>query len=149
MVWRSAYEPLLPGFFQVDNPDPYRNPWTTDLDELAKICADILDREIQHQDPQTVAAFIAEPVQGAGGMIIPPASYWPLVRKVCDKHNILLIADEVITGFGRTGSMFGTRAWNVKADIMSFAKGINSGYVPLGATVVNQRVAEAWERDHS
>ena len=81
-------------------------------------------------------------------MIIPPASYWPLIREVCDKHDILLIADEVITGFGRTGSMFGTRAWNVKADIMSFAKGINSGYIPLGATAVNKRVEEAWERDH-
>ena len=95
-----------------------------------------------------MAAFIAEPVQGAGGMIIPPATYWPLIREVCDKHDILLIADEVITGFGRTGSMFGTRTWGVKADIMSLAKGINSGYIPLGATAVNKKVEEAWERDH-
>ena len=148
IAWRQAYEPLMPGFFHVDNPDTYRNPWTNDPDELAHICANILDREIQHQGPRTVAAFIAEPIQGAGGMIIPPASYWPLIREVCDKHDILLIADEVITGFGRTGSMFGTRTWNVKADIMSFAKGINSGYIPLGATAVNKRVEEAWERDH-
>lgn len=148
IVWRTAYEPLMPGFFQVDNPDIYRNPWTSDPEELAQICADILDREILHQGSRTVAAFIAEPVQGAGGMIIPPATYWPLIREVCDKHDILLIADEVITGFGRTGSMFGTRTWGVKADIMSLAKGINSGYIPLGATAVNKRVEEAWERDH-
>ena len=139
---------MLPGFFQVDNPDIYRNPWTENAEELGQICADILDREIQHQGPETVAAFIAEPIQGAGGMIIPPSNYWPLIRKICDKHNILLIADEVITGFGRTGSMFGTRAWGVKADIMSFAKGINSGYIPLGATAISKKVESAWERDH-
>jgi adenosylmethionine-8-amino-7-oxononanoate aminotransferase len=94
-----------------------------------------------------VAAFIAEPVQGAGGMIVPPANFWPRVREVCDQYEILLIADEVVTGFGRTGSMFGSRHWSVKPDVMCLAKGINSGYVPLGATVVNQRIAEAWEKD--
>lgn len=148
IAWRSAYEPLMPGFFQVDNPDTYRNPWTDDPEELGIICSEILDRELQHQGSSTVAAFIAEPIQGAGGMLIPPTNYWPLIRDICDKHSILLIADEVITGFGRTGSMFGTRSWNVKADIMTFAKGINSGYVPLGATAVNERVAKAWEIDH-
>ena len=114
---------FLAGFFQVDNPDIYRNPWTENAEELGQICADILDREIQHQGPETVAAFIAEPIQGAGGMIIPPSNYWPLIRKICDKHNILLIADEVITGSGRTGSMFGTRAWGVKSGHNEFCKG--------------------------
>lgn len=147
-VHRRAYEPLVPGFFQVDNPYIYRNPWTNDPKELAHICAGILDREIMHQGPDTVAAFIAEPVQGAGGMIVPPAEYWPLVRQVCDKHGVLLISDEVVTGFGRTGAMFGARGWGVKPDIMTLAKGINSGYVPLGATVVNKRIADAWLRDH-
>ena len=148
IAWRRAYEPLMPGFFQIDNPDPYRNPWTDDADELGRICAGILDREIQHQGPGTVAAFIAEPIQGAGGMIIPPENFWPLVREVCDKHEVLLIADEVVTGFGRSGALFGARGWGVKPDIMSLAKGINSGYVPLGATAFNGRVAKAWERDH-
>jgi adenosylmethionine-8-amino-7-oxononanoate aminotransferase len=148
MVWRRAYEPLMPGFYQIDNPDPYRNPWTDDPHELGRICAAILDREIKHQGAGTVAAFIAEPIQGAGGMIIPPENYWPLVREVCDKHDVLLIADEVVTGFGRTGAMFGSRGWGVKPDIISLAKGINSGYVPLGATVFNERIAEAWTRDH-
>ncbi|MCC5811447.1 MAG: aminotransferase class III-fold pyridoxal phosphate-dependent enzyme [Ectothiorhodospiraceae bacterium] len=146
--FRRAYEPLIPGFFQVDSPYLYRNPWTSDPEELGRICAEQLDREIQYQGPDTVAAFIAEPVQGAGGLIVPPDNYWPLVREVCDKHDVLLIADEVITGFGRTGHWFGARGWGVKPDIMTLAKGINSGYVPLGATVVNERIARAWDRDH-
>jgi len=149
IVWRRAYEPLMPGFYQVDTPDRYRNSWSEDPKELSQICAGILEREIQHQGPDTVAAFIAEPIQGAGGLIIPPDDYWGHIRKVCDKYDILLIADEVVTGFGRTGEMFGVRCWGVKPDIMNFAKGINSGYVPLGATAINQRVAMAWERDHS
>ena len=146
-IWRQAYEPLLPGFFQIESPYLYRNPWTHDPDELGAMCANMLDREIQHQGPDTIGAFIAEPVQGAGGMIVPPANFWPLVREVCDKHNVLLIADEVVTGFGRTGSMFGSRHWGVKPDIMCLAKGINSGYVPLGATLVNDRVEAAWSKD--
>jgi adenosylmethionine-8-amino-7-oxononanoate aminotransferase len=146
-VYRRFYGQPLPGFSQIDNPYPYRNPWTNDPAELAHICADILDREIEYFGADTVAAFIAEPVQGSGGVIVPPAEYWPLVRKVCDKHGILLIADEVVTGFGRTGSMFGSRSWGVKPDIMCFAKGINAGHIPLGATVVNRRVAEAWDEE--
>ncbi|MDE0539563.1 MAG: aminotransferase class III-fold pyridoxal phosphate-dependent enzyme [Rhodospirillales bacterium] len=145
--WRRSYEPLLPGCFQIDSPYLYRNPWTGDPDELGEICAANLAREIEHQGADTVAAFIAEPVQGAGGMIVPPANFWPLIREVCDRYDILLIADEVVTGFGRTGSMFGSRHWGVKPDIMCLAKGINSGYVPLGATAVNGRVAGAWEAD--
>ena len=90
-----------------------------------------------------MAAFIAEPIQGAGGVIVPPANYWPLVREVCDRYGVLLIADEVVTGFGRSGSMFGSRGWGVRPDIMCLAKGISSGYVPLGATVVNARIEDA------
>lgn len=148
MFLRSMYEPVLPGCFQVDTPWLYRNPWSDDPEELGKICADLLEREILHQGPHTVAAFIAEPVQGAGGVIVPPDNYWPLVREVCDKYGVLLIADEVVTGFGRSGSMFGCRGWGVKPDIMCLAKGINSGYIPLGATVVNERVRQAWDSEH-
>ncbi|MEQ6291557.1 aspartate aminotransferase family protein [Vogesella sp. GCM10023246] len=143
-VFRRNYEPLLPGCFHVETPWTYRNPFTEDPEELAKICAQMLEREIQFQSPDTVAAFIAEPIQGAGGVIVPPASYWPLIREVCDKYGVLLIADEIVTGFGRSGSMFGSRLWGVAPDIMCLAKGISSGYVPLGATVVNQRVADAF-----
>ena len=87
-------------------------------------------------------------MQGAGGVIVPPATYWPKVREICDRHGVLLISDEVVTGFGRTGSLFGARGWGVAPDIMALAKGINSGYIPLGATIVNERVAGAWRKDH-
>jgi len=143
--FRRAYEPLLPGCFHVDTPWLYRNPYTQDPEQLGRICAELLEREIVFQSPDTVAAFIAEPVQGAGGVIVPPPNYWPLVREICDRHGVLLIADEVVTGFGRTGHMFGTRLWGVKADLWCLAKGISSGYVPLGATAVSARVIQAFK----
>jgi putrescine aminotransferase len=145
--FRRAYEPLLPGCFHIDTPWLYRNPYTDDPLELGEICAELLEREIVFQGPDTVAAFIAEPVQGAGGVIVPPANYWPLVRKICDKHGVLLIADEVVTGFGRTGHLFGTRLWGVNADLWCLAKGISSGYVPLGATAISAKVAKVFDDD--
>jgi putrescine---pyruvate transaminase len=145
--FRRNYEPLLAGCYHLDSPWLYRNPYTDDAKKLGEICAEQLDREITFQGADTVAAFIAEPVQGAGGVIVPPDNYFPLVREVCDKHGVLFIADEVITGFGRTGSMFGSRGWGVKPDMMCLAKGITSGYIPLGATVVNERVDEAFKNN--
>jgi adenosylmethionine-8-amino-7-oxononanoate aminotransferase len=146
-VYREQFEPLLPGFFQVESPHVYRNPFTSDPIELGRLCAELLEREILHQGAGSVAAFVAEPVQGAGGVVVPPSNFWPLVRQVCDRHNVLLISDEVVTGFGRIGNMFGCRAWGVKPDLMVFAKGINSGYVPLGATLINARVEKAFLSD--
>jgi putrescine aminotransferase len=148
-VFRRNYEPLLPGCFHVDTPWTYRNPYTEDPEQLGKICAELLEREILFQTPDTVAAFIAEPIQGAGGVIVPPSNYWPLVREVCDRHGVLLIADEVVTGFGRSGAMFGSRGWGVKPDIMCLAKGISSGYIPLGATTFNRRIEEAFANDRT
>lgn len=142
--FRQAFEPLLPGFFQVDSPYLYRNPWTKEPQELGRICAEQLEREIIYQGAHTVAAVIAEPIQGAGGVIVPPENYWPMLREICDRHGVLLIADEIVTGFGRSGEMFGCRLWGVKPDIMCLAKGITAGYVPLGATVVSAKVAAAW-----
>ena len=147
-VFRRNYEPMLPGCFHVETPWVYRNPFTQDPEKLAQICADLLEREIQFQSPDTVAAFIAEPIQGAGGVIVPPAGYWPLIRRICDKYGVLLIADEVVTGFGRSGSMFGSRGWGVKPDIMCLAKGISSGYIPLGATLLNARIEDAFTKNH-
>jgi putrescine---pyruvate transaminase len=145
--FRTAYEPLMPGCFQVETPYPYRNPWNeTDPAKLANLCVADLERAIQYQDPQTIAAFVAEPVQGAGGVIVPHESYWPRVRALLDKYGILLISDEVVTGFGRIGALCGARAWGVAPDMMAMAKGINSGYVPLGATLINERVASAWNK---
>jgi putrescine---pyruvate transaminase len=145
--FRRNYEPLLAGCYHLDSPWLYRNPYTNEPKQLGEICAAQLDREITFQGADTVAAFIVEPVQGAGGVIVPPDNYLPLVREVCDKHNVLLIADEVITGFGRTGSMFGSRGYGVKPDMMCLAKGISSGYIPLGATVVNERIDEAFKQN--
>ena len=145
--FRRAYEPLLPGCFHIDSPWLYRNAYTQDADELGRIVAAQLEREILFQGADTVAAFIAEPIQGAGGVIVPPANFWPLVRAVCDKHGVLLVADGVVTGFGRTGQMFGTRLWGVNADLWCLAKGISSGYVPLGATAISVRVADVFDAD--
>jgi adenosylmethionine-8-amino-7-oxononanoate aminotransferase len=145
-VFRRNYEPLLNGAIHVDAPWLYRNPWNCeDPDQLAQLCADQLIREIEHQMPDTIAAFIAEPIMGAGGVIVPPAKYWPLVREICDQYGILLIADEVVTGFGRSGNMFGSRGWGVAPDMMCLAKGISSGYIPLGAVMINERMEQAWD----
>ena len=147
--FRRNYEPLLPGCFHIDSPWLYRNAYTQDEAELGRIVAQQLEREIVFQGADTVAAFIAEPIQGAGGLIVPPANFWPLVREVCNKHGVLLIADEVVTGFGRSGAMFGTRLWGVNADMWCLAKGISSGYVPLGATAVSDKVAAVFNADAS
>lgn len=152
--FRRPYEPLLPGVFHIDSPWLYRNGYVKgdsaqDEAELGRLVAAQLEREIVFQGPDTVAAFIAEPIQGAGGVIVPPANFWPLVREVCTRHGVLLIADEVVTGFGRGGAMFGTRLWDVKADLWCLAKGISSGYVPLGATAISAKVAEVFDNDAS
>jgi adenosylmethionine-8-amino-7-oxononanoate aminotransferase len=143
---RRGYEPLLPGCFHIPAPYFYRNQFgVDDQEQLSIACAQALENEILFQGPDTVAAFIAEPVMGAGGMIVPPASFWPRVRAVCDRFGVLLIADEVVTGYGRTGFECGSRAWGVKPDIICTAKAITCGYFPFGATMVNGRIASAFE----
>jgi len=147
-AWRRNYEPLVPGFLNVESPNIYRPPFEgVDEETLATMCASLLEREILFQGPDTVAALIAEPVQGAGGVNVPPANYWPKLREICDRYKILLIADEVITGFGRSGELFGVQNWGVKPDIMCLAKGITSGYIPLGATLISEELASAWEAE--
>jgi adenosylmethionine-8-amino-7-oxononanoate aminotransferase len=145
-VYHYNHGPLLPGCILLDTPWLYRNPWDCeDAEKLVAHCIRQLEDTIAFHGPQTIAAFIAEPVQGAGGLIVPPATYWRRVRDVCDRNGILLIADEVVTGFGRTGCMLGSRGWGVAPDILCLAKGISAGYVPLGATMYNRRIAEAIE----
>lgn len=145
--FREAYEPLLPGCFHIPGPNAYRNPFDEDDPEaLASRCAAALESEIAFQGPGSVAAFIMEPILGAGGVVPPHESFMPAVREICDRHGILLISDEVITGFGRTGSWSGARHWGVRPDIMSIAKAITSGYFPFGAALVSESVAEAFER---
>lgn len=148
--FRRNYEPLLPGVFHVPAPWTYRNPFDEDDPKrLADRCAAALEAEISFQGPDTIAAFIMEPVLGAGGVIVPHESFMKQVREICDLHDILLIADEVVTGFGRTGEWSGSRLWGVKPDLMTIAKAITSGYFPVGATLLGQPVAEAFEQDRS
>jgi adenosylmethionine-8-amino-7-oxononanoate aminotransferase len=141
---RAMFEPLLPGFFHAPCPDPYLREVEAPDDQFAHACADALERIIKVEGAHTVGAIIAEPVQGAGGVIIPPDGYLQELREVATRNDVLLIFDEVITGFGRTGDMFGARHWGVRPDIMAFAKGITSGYVPLGATAVSKSVFETF-----
>ncbi len=148
--FRTAYEPLLPGCHHIPAPYVYRNPFNeTDPERLAEFCAAALEDEVAFQGAETIAAFIMEPVLGAGGVIVPHASFMPKVREICDRNGILLISDEVITGFGRTGDWSGARHWGVKPDMMSIAKAITSGYFPLGAALVSEGVAEVFEGDTS
>jgi adenosylmethionine-8-amino-7-oxononanoate aminotransferase len=145
-VYHYNHGQLLAGCYQLDTPWLYRNPWDCrDPEQLVEHCIRQLEEQIAFLGPQTIAAFIAEPVQGAGGVIVPPDTYWKRLREVCDRYGILLIADEVVTGFGRSGCMLGSRGWGVAPDILCLAKAISAGYIPLGATVFNDRVAEAIE----
>ncbi len=146
--FRINYEPLLPGCYHLPSPYSYRNPFNeADPAKLAQLIAQTMEDEINFQGANTIAAFIMEPVQGAGGVIVPDASFMTLMREICDRHGILMISDEVITGFGRLGDWTGARHWGVKPDMMSTAKGITSGYFPVGAALLNDKVAEVFEKD--
>jgi putrescine aminotransferase len=106
-----------------------------------------VEAKILERGPENIAAFIGEPLQGAGGVIIPPATYWPEINRICKQYDILLIADEVICGFGRTGKMFGTETFGIKPDMMTTAKALTSGYLPLSALLVHDRVADVLIND--
>jgi len=136
--WKG-FEPLAPGFLHAPSPHPYR---FSGEGSAGAAYARALEQVILDAGPSTVAAVVAEPVQGAGGVIVPPADYFPLVREICDRHHVLLIADEVITGFGRTGRWFAMQHWNVQADMMIFAKGVTSGYLPLSGVMLTPAVHE-------
>jgi adenosylmethionine-8-amino-7-oxononanoate aminotransferase len=146
-VRKTHFEPLLPGFVHVRPPDTYRLFPGIPPAEAARQLADELAQVIEFEGPETVAAFIGEPIIGGGGVIVPPDEYWPLIREVCDRFGVLLIHDEVITGFGRTGKMFGSEHWGVVPDIMTMAKGISSGYIPLAATAATDAVFDAFKGD--
>ncbi|WP_193174821.1 aspartate aminotransferase family protein [Oricola nitratireducens] len=146
--FRTQYEPLLPGCFHIPAPYTYHNPFNeTDPAKLARLCASALEDEIAFQGAGTIAAFIMEPILGAGGVIPPHESFMPMVREICDRNGILLIADEVITAFGRTGGWTGSRLWGVKPDMMSTAKAITNGYFPFGAVLLSDKVVEVFESD--
>jgi adenosylmethionine-8-amino-7-oxononanoate aminotransferase len=146
--FRAAYEPLLAGCHHIPAPNTYRNPFDeSDPEKLAALCVAALEDEIAFQGANTIAAFIMEPVLGAGGVYPPHPSFMPAVRKVCDQHGILLILDEVITAFGRLGSESGARHYGVQPDFMCTAKAITNGYIPFGAVMISGKVAEVFEND--
>src|SRR5207302_1905346 len=135
--YRERYEPFLPGVYHVPYPYPYRNPTgpseQATLDYVFGVIDEMLDTRVP---PKNIAAFIVEPVLGEGGYVVPPAAYMPRLRALCDQHGILLIADEVQSGYGRTGKMFACEHTGVVPDIMTLAKSIASG-LPLSAVVVD------------
>ena len=132
----------LPGIVHIGQPNYVEAGRGMTPDEFGLKAASWLEDKILELGPQTVAAFIGEPVQGAGGVVIPPASYWPEIGRICDKYGILLIADEVICGFGRLGKWFACELFGIRPDLITFAKGVTSGYVPLGGVLVGDRVAD-------
>jgi putrescine aminotransferase len=140
--WKM-FEPRVPNFLHVQSPYPYRFEGVKPGETIGQAAARQLEEKILAEGPDTVAGFIAEPVQGAGGVIVPPEDYFPNIRRVCDRYDVLFIADEVITGFGRTGSWFALGRWGVEPDIMSFAKGVTSGYLPLGGIMVSDKIRNA------
>ncbi|MFT5218808.1 MAG: putrescine aminotransferase [Planctomycetota bacterium] len=138
----ASFEPRIPGFSHIPAPDPYHYPKPADGTSIGIAAANELETEILKQGADTVAMFIAEPVQGAGGVIVPPDDYFPRIREICDKYEVLLVADEVITGFGRTGKMFALDHWGIQPDLVQFAKAITSGYLPLGGIGISDEIAE-------
>jgi len=131
----------IPGIVHIDQPYWFAEGGDSDPEEFGLERAQQLEAKILELGVNRVAAFIAEPLQGAGGVIIPPASYWPEISRICEKYDILLIADEVITGFGRTGNWFGSETYGIKPDFMPIAKALSSGYLPIGGVMLSDRVA--------
>jgi 4-aminobutyrate--pyruvate transaminase len=140
MPMRWNFGPEAPGFAHIPAPYCYRCDLDLTYPECRLACADELERLVEREGAGTIAAFIAEPVIGARGIIPPPDDYFTRIREICDRHGILLIFDEVVTGFGRSGTMFGFERYGVRPDVVTLAKGITSGYVPLGASVISDAV---------
>jgi putrescine aminotransferase len=133
---------VIPGIEHVEQPYWFGSDRSLSPDEFGIAAARSIDDKINEVGPDKVAAFIGEPVQGAGGVIIPPDTYWPEVQRICDEYGILLISDEVICGFGRMGEWFGADYYGTRPDFMPFAKGVTSGYLPLGGVMISDRVAD-------
>lgn len=144
---RTWAEPGIPGVVHVHNPFCYRCSFGLTSPGCGLQCAEHIAEVIAYEDPDTLAAIIVEPVTGAGGIIIPPEGYLKRLREICDQNNILLIADEVMTGFGRTGQWFAMQHWDVVPDLMTIAKGLTSSYLPLGAVALSEKVSRVLENE--
>jgi putrescine aminotransferase len=142
--FREPFQPLVPGFVALPQPFPGECGFCSMGDVCTRACIDATVATIERESPQTIAAIVAEPIPIPGGVKIPPYDYWTTLRQVCDEYGILLIADEVVCGFGRTGVMFGVEHWGVRPDLVTMAKSLTGGYIPMGATAVAGSVAEAF-----
>ncbi len=142
---RLAVEPTMPGGVHFLDPFCYRCPFGQNKKSCKRECISHLEEVIKYEGPDKIAAIIMEGVVGSNGLIVPPDDYWPRVREICDKYGILLISDEVMSGWGRTGEWFAVDNWKVVPDIITTAKGITSGYVPLGAVIVSEKIAKFFD----
>ena len=142
---RLPVEPLIPGVVHVMDPYCYRCPFGWTPETCHRECITHVEQVIKFEGPENVAAIILEGVTGTSGLIIPPDDYWPRMREMCNKYDILLVDDEVMSGFGRTGEWFAVNHWDVVPDLMTMAKGITAGYVPLGALTVSKAIADHFE----
>jgi taurine--2-oxoglutarate transaminase len=142
---RLPVEPALPGVVHFLDPFCYRCPFGWTYDTCHRECIKHVEEVISYEGPDRIAAIIMEGVTGSNGLIVPPDDYWPRIREICDKYGILLISDEVMSGWGRTGKWFAVDNWSVVPDIITTAKGITSGYVPLGAVIITDPIAEYFE----
>lgn len=141
---KTVNEPLAPGFLHVFPPTCYRCPFDKQYSDCGLTCAKIVDNVIEMEDPATIAAIMVEPIGHTGGVIDPPEEYLPMLREICDKHNILLIFDEIITGIGRTGHLFAAETFGVTPDVLCIAKGLSGGYAPLSALICRNSIADAF-----
>ncbi len=142
---RLAVEPAMPGVVHFLDPFCYRCPFGQKKETCHRECIAHLEEVIHYEGPDRIAAIIMEGVVGSNGLIVPPEDYWPRVREICDKYGILLISDEVMSGWGRTGKWFAVDNWGVVPDMITTAKGITSGYIPLGAVVVSEPIARFFD----
>src|SRR5713101_72907 len=141
---KTVNEPLAPGFLHVFPPTCYRCPFGKQYPDCGITCATIVNDVIDMEDPATVAAIIVEPIGHTGGIIDPPDEYLPILRDICDRHHILLIFDEIITGVGRTGNMFAAETFGVVPDVLCIGKGLSGGYVPLSAMLCRRTIADVF-----
>ena len=141
---KTVNEPMAPGFLHVFPPTCYRCPFGKNYPDCGVTCATIVDSVLQMEDPDTVAAIMVEPIGHTGGIIDPPPEYLPILREICDRHNVLLIFDEIITGIGRTGHMFAAETFRVLPDVICTAKGLSGGFAPLSAMICREPIAEAF-----
>jgi adenosylmethionine-8-amino-7-oxononanoate aminotransferase len=141
---KTAFEPFAAGYLKVFPPTCYRCPYDLEYPECAVLCATIIEKVIKQEDPSTISSLIVEPIGNTGGIITPPKEYFTILREICDKYNIVLIFDEIITGFGRTGEMFASQTFKTTPDIICMGKGMSSGYAPIGGMVFKDSIAEAF-----